>query len=686
MLAGTHRPRLHDVTDTPADQTRSWKLSRALFLAGLALVLVVGWLVYRPGLSGVFLFDDLVNLPALGAYGRVDSSAAFLRYITSGIADPTGRPLALLSFLIDARDWPADPYPFKRTSLILHLVNGALLAWLLLRLGRVHLRGDAGRARAVALLGSALWLLHPLFVSTTLYIVQREAMLPATCTLLGLVGYVAARDRAAGGLTSGVWLAALAILASTFFAIASKANGVLIPLLAWIIETIVLAPAQPIGDARVARRFLWMRRLVLVVPSVLVLAWLAWAGYGYASRGVPEIRPWTFTERLLTEPRVVVDYLRLLLVPHPYTAGLFNDAYQVSTGVLSPPSTLLSIALIAAFVGGAFAFRRRWPALACAVLFYFAGHLLESTVIPLELYYEHRNYLPALLLFWPVALWLTAGGSLRVVRGALAIALPLLLAGLTLMNADLWGNARDQALLWAEKNPASPRAQVYAAQTERARGNSAAAVARLSRASVPDTDDVQIVLNLIGARCDLGAVPRADIDRAVAALRTARVAGQLGYTWFTQAIGRVAAGTTCPGLAAGELRELLDAAAANSYARDSYGRRQDNRNLRGLLAIALHDPDTALAEFNAALDAKPGPGVALQQAAQLGNAGYPAQAAQHLDHLAAVWTPAPMPGFSMRALHARLLSRQGYWENEIAHMRTKLAEDIAERAAGGTTP
>ncbi|HKE47370.1 MAG TPA: tetratricopeptide repeat protein [Rhodanobacteraceae bacterium] len=674
------------MTDAPADQTRSWKLSRAMFLAGLALVLVVGWLVYRPGLDGAFLFDDFVNLPALGAYGRIDSWAAFVRYITSGIADPTGRPLSLLSFLIDARDWPADPYPFKRTSLVLHLANGALLAWLLLRLGRVHLRDDEGRARAAALVGAALWLLHPLFVSTTLYIVQREAMLPATCALLGLIGYVAGRDRAARGDGSGVFLAALSILAATLFAVASKANGVLIPMLAWLVETIVLAPAQPIADARVAQRFVWMRRVVLALPSVLVLVWLAWTGYGYASRGVPEIRPWTFTERLMTEPRVVVDYLRLLLVPHPYTAGLFNDAYTVSTSLVSPPSTLLAIALLAAMIGGAVAVRRRWPALACAVLFYFAGQLLESTVIPLELYYEHRNYLPALLLFWPVALWLTAGGSLRVVRGALAIALPLLLAGLTLMNADLWGNARDQALLWAEKNPASPRAQVYAAQTERARGNSAAALARLSRAAVPDADDVQIVLNLIGARCDLGAVPRSDVDRAAAALRTARVAGQLGYSWFTQAIDRLAAGQACPGLGADELRELLDAAAANSYARDSYGRRQDNRNLRGLLALALHDPDTALVEFDAALDAKPGPGVALQQAAQLGNAGHPAEAVQHLDHLAAVWTPAPMQGFSMRALHSRLLSRQGYWENEIAHMRTKLAEDIAERAAGGTTP
>ena len=87
----------------------------------LCVVLLLTWVVYHPGLSGDFLFDDYANLPALGDFGRIDNAATFWRYITSGSADPTGRPLALLSFLIDANNWPADPYPFKRTGVLLHL-------------------------------------------------------------------------------------------------------------------------------------------------------------------------------------------------------------------------------------------------------------------------------------------------------------------------------------------------------------------------------------------------------------------------------------------------------------------------------------------------------------------------------------------------------------------------------------
>lgn len=656
--------------------TRSSSMPRearaaVVFGALFALSLATAWWVYRPGLAGVFLFDDYANLPALGAYGPVDNATTFLRYITSGHADPTGRPLALLSFLIDANNWPADPAPFKRTNLLLHLLNGVLLCWLLFRLGRA-LAVDTTRAAVAAVFGSALWLLHPLLVSTVLYIVQREAMLPATFVLAGLIGYTFARDATVRGRRAGPFFAALSIGVAALFAIASKGNGILLPLLAWLVDVIVLSRNGTPLDAPAARRVRLTRRIVLEVPAVLVLAWLAWTGAGYAMHGVPEFRAWTFGERLLTEGRVVSTYIGQLLLPHPYTAGLFNDAVVVSKGLLSPPSTAAGIAFIAATIAFAVAMRQRAPALALAILFYFAGQLLESTVIPLELYYEHRNYLPAMLAFWPLGLWLTGSGTVVPVRRALLVALPLLLAVLTRMNADLWGNAQDQALVWAAKNPDSPRAQAYAAETERARGRPQAAIARLHAMPAERGSDIQVVLNLLGAECDLGRVDAGDLDRAKAALHDARITGQLGYEWFGEAIARVQYGRPCKGLGVGEIRALLDAAASNTNG-TSYGRRQDNLNLRARLALALKQPDEALDDFNAAVDAKPLPQVALQQAALLGSAGYPAYALRHLDHFDGVWKPGVERVLSMGALHEWMLLKQGYWANELGALRSALA-------------
>jgi hypothetical protein len=152
-------------------------------LAMAAALLLTIW-AYRPGLHGGFLFDDFGNLPSLGENGPVDNWPVFWRYITSGTADPIGRPLTLLSFLLDAHNWPAAPLPFKRTNLILHLLNGVLLMCLLRRLGCSMIDGREYplRANMAAVLGAAMWMIHPLLVSTTLYIVQP---LPCSACSLG---------------------------------------------------------------------------------------------------------------------------------------------------------------------------------------------------------------------------------------------------------------------------------------------------------------------------------------------------------------------------------------------------------------------------------------------------------------------------------------------------------------------
>lgn len=665
------------MTANPTDRTRNLVL--------LVAILALGWWAYAPGLHGSFLFDDFANLPALGAYGPITDSASFWRYLTSGGADITGRPVALLTFLLDAQSWPADPYPFKRTNLILHLLNGVLLAWLLTLLGRqtgeTPAPGAAGATneralRHAAILAAALWLLHPLFVSTTLYVVQREAMLPATFVLLGLIGFAYARALIVRGQRGGFFYATAIIGTTTLLATMSKGNGALLPLLAWLLDAVLLSPRQPMDDPR--RRTLWRywRWLMLMLPTMLVLGWLATTAYTGFTQGLEANRPWTLYERLLTQNRVLVDYLLQLWLPRPYTLGLFNDAVAASRGWLQPITTLACALLLAGLLVLASYKRRSHPVAAFAVLFFFAAHLMESSVVPLELYFEHRNYLPALPMFWPLALWLCGTDArLRGLRRALALTLPLGFALLTRLGAGLWGNTQEQGLLWALRNPDSPRAQVNAAHVEAARGHPDAAAARLVAARRKNPDDVAVALNLIGVKCRLGGPGASDIADADTALRETRNLGRLGFEWFDQGLGAVQSGT-CPGLTLDTLDRLLDAAQANPRSMKVPGRRQDLHHLRARIALRRSDGDRALGEFNAALDAKPTPQAALAQAAALGASGFPAQALAHLDHLADVWQPQKWSGVSMMALHQWLLVRQGYWEHEIAHLRGVLEEDI----------
>jgi protein O-mannosyl-transferase len=609
----------------------------------------------------------------LGAYGPVDNPSTFLRYVTSGTADPTGRPLALASFLIDANDWPADPYPFKRSNLILHLLNGMLLAWLLALLG-IHAGLARQHATRAAVLASGIWLLHPLLVSTTLYIVQRHAMLPATFTLAGLIGYVYARGMAtAGRQHAGGILACIALTAATLLALLSKANGILLPLLAGVLELTVLSRlGNPVPPA-----FARLRWLLIGLPTLAVASYLAHQTPTDLNT-YPEFRPWTYWQRLITQPRVLWEYLHLLWLPRPYTAGVFNDQFQVSASIHAPWTTLPAlIGLMALGVLSIFN-RHKHPLFAAAVLFFLAGHVLESTIIPLELYYEHRNYLPALLLFWPLASWLTdwtRRGTAKIILAAVILGM---LATMTHLRASLWGKPQEQALLWAALNPASPRAIANAAQFEIRNGRAQAAEARLREALARHPGEVQLTLNLISARCAQGGIDARDLDLAANSLKLNRLGTGLMFKWLTGYVS-VAAKGQCPGLTLESLEHLIEAAESNVNTQRSPGYRQDVQHLKGLIALERGDAVAGQAHFLAAYSLDPNPAIALQQAAESASRGHHCMALEVLRQLENKPSVRHSPP-GMAWLHEQLLQYQGYWDHEIKTLRKQIEQDVKNGA------
>lgn len=647
---------------------------------GLATIALVVWIAYHPGLSGGFLFDDFVNLDALGNSGPVNNWRTFWRFITSGTADPTGRPLALLSFLIDARDWPAEPAPFLRTNVLLHLLNGTLLFALLRQLGRALDAGDQ-RIDAAALLATGLWLLHPLFVSTTLYIVQREAMLPATFTLLGLLAYSKGRIRLAqtDGHSGALWMVG-GIGLGTLLALLCKANGILLPLLAWVLEATVFRHHDSVCDlgATAKKRLRLIKALLLIVPSLCLIAYVvSFVPLWNAPLGA---RPWTIGQRLLTEPRVLLEYLYLLIVPRSVSTGVFNDGYVVSQGLWQPASTLPALLLIAGLIASGFCMRRRTPALAAALLFFFAGHLLESSSIPLELYFEHRNYLPALLLFWPLARALCGWKVAKLPRIAIAAGMLMLCAVTTWQRSELWGKPEQLAALWAKQNPDSSRAQATAAMTDLKAGRAAQALSQLAPLWRQRPYDLQIAFNTINAACMTRGLTDDDKRGIAAALRHTQKGQLLIYQWIGNSIEAAASGQ-CKGLALSDIESWLDSALLNPAINNVHIRGQDVEPLLAQIALRQHKPDVALQHFDRALIAYPTPDVAARQASLLASSDYYEQALAHLDTYEHLKNQVHHPGFNMPWLHAKVLEWEDYWPFEMAMLRRKLHEAIVERDA-----
>jgi len=304
--------------------------------------------------------------------------------------------------------------------------------------------------------------------------------------------------------------------------------------------------------------------------------------------------------------------------------------------------------------------------------------VLESGWIPLELYYEHRNYLPSMLLFWPIGIALGTPGALRWLRGLVGAVILIWLASLTMQRASLWGDGYRQALVWAALNPDSARAQANAAQYDMQRDRPRLAAARLRNALDTHPHDLQIPVNLIGAECRMDALRPESLQAARRALATTRVGGTLGYEWFNSAIA-MAKGHQCRGLDFETVQSLLNAALSNPYWREVPGREQDLAHLQGMLDLAEGKPRETLREFDRALALGPQPGTALEQAAILGSHDQPRLGLAHLDYYATL-SPERKPGWGMPWVHAWALHHQHYWEHEMARMRATLAADAASQS------
>lgn len=431
--------------------------------------LLLTFLIYVPGLQGPFVFDDYVNIVQNADLSP--SSLSFQSLLDAALSLRAGllmRPVSMVSFALNHYFFGPDAFSFKLVNLCIHLLNGILVFVLLFRLMAVYRKLYAPIAtqtslRWLALIAGTLWLVHPLNLTAILYVVQRETSLSALFMLAGVNLYAWARSRQLNGMGAH-WLLFPGTALLGGLAVLSKESGALMPCYMLAVEACVFGFRFP--DRRAKWTIVSYFLLFLIIPGLLGLAWIITHSniLSYAGRN------FTLEERLLTETRVIWLYLFWTLLPRISSLSLYHDDIALSDGLFHPWTTFPAALGLAGLVVVAILMRRRRPLVTLGIAWFFAGQLMESTIFPLQIAFEHRNYLAdlgPLLACSSLIAPLNRESVYFKLRYTFLGLLVCAFAGVTLQRSLNWDNPLSFAQSEARYHPDSPYAtyqlgEVYA--------------------------------------------------------------------------------------------------------------------------------------------------------------------------------------------------------------------------------
>ncbi len=447
--------------------------------------------LYVPTLDYPFAFDDFVNIKN-NRNLRISRLGVEELHDAATQAVNATRPVSMISFALNYYFSGYEVRSYRMTNIVIHAVNGILiylLCFLTLNLVNGHAARKAqerdesrlcsddeqsigmssgrcplstrnppsrhlstesrsplsSRTALIAFVAALVWVVHPVQTQSVIYIVQRMNSLAVLFYLCSLSLYILGRTRSK---TASRWLCFGAALATGVLALGSKEIAFTLPVIIVLYEWYFFQKLNPGW---------WARSAKYVAPVLVVMGALAWLRLSKNPFAMIvatyDKRDFTLGERLLTQFRVVVHYISLLFFPDPERLNLDYD-FPVSSSFFSPVSTVLCLALLLALLGVAVYVARAHPLLSFCILWFYINLAIESSVIALEMVFEHRLYLPSVMLILAaiVVVERFAPVSGRGKLAGAAILVGLLCLG-TSLRSRVW---RDPITLWSDCVGKSP--------------------------------------------------------------------------------------------------------------------------------------------------------------------------------------------------------------------------------------
>jgi tetratricopeptide (TPR) repeat protein len=375
------------------DRDKHTAASSKTALYGVSTVCLMAALVtlaYSNTFQAPFLFDDVHNIVE-NPYIKI-KDLSFKALAQAATKSPTeSRWLSNVSFAINYYFTGMAVPSYHIVNIIIHILCGITLYYLSLTTLTLRFCSQRYRHfREIAFFASFLWLLHPVQTNGVTYIVQRMTSLATLLFLISMLAYAKGRIQKQAGKRLAL------LLLSSFsglLAIISKENAIMLPVMILGYEIFFL---KQYSAKHFNKNIIFTGLALFLFSAVIVVMFYFDGGNPFASilPGGYGGRDFTLSERLLTQPRVILHYLSLLFWPAPGRLNLNYD-FLISKGLLVPPITVIAILGLLFMVAAIFLLFNRNKLLSFA-LFWFLGNLIiESSIIPLEIIFEHRMYLPA---------------------------------------------------------------------------------------------------------------------------------------------------------------------------------------------------------------------------------------------------------------------------------------------------
>jgi tetratricopeptide (TPR) repeat protein len=408
---------------------------------------VLGFFIYSNTFKSPFVFDDIARIQKNVNIRITELNFKNLLKAGSNKQSLRKRPVGYITFALNYYFHQYDPKGYHIVNIIIHILAGIILySFIKTTLDLPSIKSKYARPHTIAFFAALIWFVHPIQTQSVTYIMQRLNSLSAMFYVLSLWLYLKGR-LSEKKPKKWPWFTSSAL--AWFLALGCKQTAATLPFFIFLYEWYFFQNLK----------LDWLKQKLKYFFIILFLFGLVsffYLGFNpiekMSSIGDYSHGEFTIPQRVLTELRVVIYYLSLIFFPHPSRLNLDYD-FPLSYSLIHPVTTLISLAAIIGLLMLAFYLAKKERLISFCILWFFGNLVIESSIIPVAIIFEHRNYLPSMLVFLIPIIWVERNVKFGWLKIGLVCAVVVVFSIWAYQRNQVWEN---QVTLWQDNVKKSP--------------------------------------------------------------------------------------------------------------------------------------------------------------------------------------------------------------------------------------